>query len=845
MNKIPAMQKILMLIVCCLLSSLSGKCLTPSWAWQHNFNADITAIEYHNDYLYTVGSFAYGPFVFGNANISNNGGSDVLVMKWDTLGNLIWANSVWGNATESGVGIKVNNAGEVVVTGHTNSAQINVSGNLLNTNGSNDIFVAKYDLNGNHINSYVFGTAGNETAEDMCIDHLNNIYIASNTSVTKYSNAGSFVWQQNLPSARLNFSKFDSTIVVSGLFDYTLTVGNLSIMAENVLGLSDAYTLKLGLNNTAIWLVNISNTPRSEFRIHCYLHDQSGRIFNAVTRTSAAINEVFSIIEVSPSGVVSNPAMVYSSMSTRCYSISGKDSLLSFSLMEEYNGMSVANYIYNIHTYQLIRTYENIGTEGPLGFQCFRGLRTIYTLGFGFTDFGKLTGAVPAGSPTYQTVNRCVGANTVLTGNISGGEGALTYSWAPATGLNNTNTNTVSFTATNNITYTLTVTDQIGQVAKDTFNIVVFYAPPTVNITAEFPAICDSMKLYSNSNTVGQWRRKYGNTWINMFQNATDSLVKIFFPGEYNYTGYNACGSATDSIVVPGIVNVTGSVTDDTICAGQSIVFTGSGALNYTWTGGVTNNVAFIPNYQANAQWFIVTGTDANSCIGKDTVIVKVYQEVSSTSNISICANQTPYTWNAQSLDSTGTYSVNLVSVNGCDSIATLNLTVSPCIVCVPNFTINYSPFYNSLTESQTWIISSGSVLIEAGTNVKLDANTNSYVRLNPGFKVEHGAVFVAQAYNGCTAGAPQLPQQRTKANTDLFTSNEIVLYPNPTSGLIHINHDEKLSSIQIFDMVGKLVINQKCAGETETNIDLGNLPNGVYHVKALGYTSIKVVKNN
>jgi hypothetical protein len=45
--------------------------------------------------------------------------------------------------------------------------------------------------------------------------------------------------------------------------------------------------------------------------------------------------------------------------------------------------------------------------------------------------------------------------------------------------------------------------------------------------------------------------------------------------------------------------------------------------------------------------------------------------------------------------------------------------------------------------------------------------------------------------------------------------------------------------------MVGKLVINQKCAGETETNIDLGNLPNGVYHVKAEGYHSIKVVKSN
>ncbi|MBK9300750.1 MAG: hypothetical protein IPN14_09110 [Bacteroidetes bacterium] len=62
---------------------------------------------------------------------------------------------------------------------------------------------------------------------------------------------------------------------------------------------------------------------------------------------------------------------------------------------------------------------------------------------------------------------------------------------------------------------------------------------------------------------------------------------------------------------------------------------------------------------------------------------------------------------------------------------------------------------------------------------------------LNPGFKVDSGAVFVAQAYNGCTAGAPQLPQERMIANADLLTNNEIVLYPNPSSGMIHIKHEE------------------------------------------------------
>jgi hypothetical protein len=165
-------------------------------------------------------------------------------------------------------------------------------------------------------------------------------------------------------------------------------------------------------------------------------------------------------------------------------------------------------------------------------------------------------------------------------------------------------------------------------------------------------------------------------------------------------------------------------------------------------------------------------------------------------------------------------------------------------VVCNQQVIVNSSPYIKTLTESQSWIITSGIVLVPSGALVKLDADPGSYVSLNPGFKVDSGAVFVAQAYNGCTAGAPQLPQERMIANADLMTHNKIVLYPNPTTGLIHIKHDEKLTDIQIFDMVGKLLIKHKCNGQTETNIDLSNLPNGLYYVKPNYYNSIKVFKN-
>jgi hypothetical protein len=45
--------------------------------------------------------------------------------------------------------------------------------------------------------------------------------------------------------------------------------------------------------------------------------------------------------------------------------------------------------------------------------------------------------------------------------------------------------------------------------------------------------------------------------------------------------------------------------------------------------------------------------------------------------------------------------------------------------------------------------------------------------------------------------------------------------------------------------MVGKLLINHHCEGEFASDIDLSSLANGIYYVKAIGYQSIKLIKND
>jgi hypothetical protein len=296
----------------------------------------------------------------------------------------------------------------------------------------------------------------------------------------------------------------------------------------------------------------------------------------------------------------------------------------------------------------------------------------------------------------------------------------------------------------------------------------------------------------------------------NTFYSSFDTVVP--------YMDINGCDSNQNNHIV---IYPTQIFISDTACGSYTF-----NAQTYTQSGNYTQNSINGPGCQVTTTLnLIINQTDTThywqqSCIAS-------------------------YTLNGQTYTSTGVYQQAFTDQLGCDSAVILHLTITSCPPCIPDIVIADSLFYTDITESQTWIITSGTVLIPAGTKAKLDAFPDDYIILNPGFKAEAGSVFVAQPYNGCYAGQPQLPAERTDDNSNFIAVDEIVLYPNPTSGLIHIKHDEKLTGIQIFDMVGKLVINQKCTGETETNIDLGNLPNGVYHVKALGYTSIKVVKNN
>ncbi|MEI9808788.1 MAG: hypothetical protein WDO16_13515 [Bacteroidota bacterium] len=73
-----------------------------------------------------------------------------------------------------------------------------------------------------------------------------------------------------------------------------------------------------------------------------------------------------------------------------------------------------------------------------------------------------------------------------------------------------------------------------------------------------------------------------------------------------------------------------------------------------------------------------VTGfTNAAGCDSTATLVLTVNVTTSSTTSVSICSSELPYNWNSTDYTESGTYSITLTNAAGCDSVATLVLTVN------------------------------------------------------------------------------------------------------------------------------------------------------------------------
>jgi len=181
--------------------------------------------------------------------------------------------------------------------------------------------------------------------------------------------------------------------------------------------------------------------------------------------------------------------------------------------------------------------------------------------------------------------------------------------------------NAASASITSAGTYTVTVSNANGCSSTASIIVTSNTVSPTAGITnntgvSQLTCSVTSISVTATGGDSYSWNNGLGN-------NASASIVD---PGTYTVivTGANGCTS-TSSITITqsaGVPNVGYTASATTICAGTSVTLTGTGANSYSWSGGISNGVAFVPT---STTTYTITGiVTASGCSNTASVTITV-----------------------------------------------------------------------------------------------------------------------------------------------------------------------------------------------------------------------------
>lgn len=473
--------------------------------------------------------------------------------------------------------------------------------------------------------------------------------------------------------------------------------------------------------------------------------------------------------------------------------------------------------------------------------------------------------------------NICIGNNAEF--RVSAVGAALTYRWQIDTGLGFTNlAEAIPFFGT----------------GDDTLFIA---NPPTSLYGARFRCIIDGVCSPTDTSLVRELRM------------SVNPSALAFSAGPVNYCGASANNLYTVNPVYPTATYVwsyTGSgVTINPISNGVASVTFGpnatSGSLRVIATNSCAQsplafrNITVNPVYSLNDTVSICPGdsvsifgvwrstpgnysalfTTAAGCDSTITRTLRLNTTYNFNNTVMLCSGDSVFAGGAWQTAS-GTFTDNLQTIAGCDSIVNTNLTVHPSYsfnsqanicqgdsifiqggwrttsgiytdsyqtdlgcdsIIITSLTVDPSPVVTLALDSVVCLpalpltLSGGSPAggIWSGTNVTGNVfNTSTIGLYTINYSYTDG--------NGCSAVATDVIDVRTCAGLAEFDAQGISIYPIPTNNILYINFSRNLAqdaSYIITDVNGRLVADARIV-TPQTQVAVDHLENGVYFLTLL-----------
>jgi len=192
---------------------------------------------------------------FDNVSITTNGLYDFCVVKYDPNGNVIWAKSAGGSSYDFGRGVSIDANANIYIVGTFSSSSIAFGSNtLLLSNASSsqqnsDIFIVKYDSNGNVIWAKSAESGYPEAVEGISTDLSGNVFLSGtfysscnfgNTQllnngpsgtramfIVKLDNNGNVIWAKSECISQSSYGAYpiknmldaNDNLIIAGSFD--------------------------------------------------------------------------------------------------------------------------------------------------------------------------------------------------------------------------------------------------------------------------------------------------------------------------------------------------------------------------------------------------------------------------------------------------------------------------------------------------------------------------------------------------------------------------------------------------------------------------------------------------
>ncbi|MFN8239077.1 MAG: T9SS type A sorting domain-containing protein [Chitinophagales bacterium] len=264
------------------------------------------------------------------------------------------------------------------------------------------------------------------------------------------------------------------------------------------------------------------------------------------------------------------------------------------------------------------------------------------------------------------------------------------YSWAPATGLNNANISNPLASPTTNTTYILTVTSPSGCSSKDTVNLTVVPAP-VANAGAD-QSICSGSGVQIGISPVAGNTYSWSPTSGLSNSGISNPITNNTSTQTYTLTVTNTANcTSTDQVVVTikPLPNTILSVSpSNTVCSGDAVTLTASGASSYVWSPAGSGTTQVI-NPSATVTYTITGTTNGCDKSATQTITVKPVPNVATLTQrndtlfSSVTVAGASYKWYKNGtlvsttavpnykITSTGNYTLTITN-NGCSSTSAI-----------------------------------------------------------------------------------------------------------------------------------------------------------------------------